>query len=99
MKYREFLMLHTLHHAAKNPITGTFMMEELRKHGYNISPGTIYPLLHEMEEKNMLKSRWEIKNGKRVRIYEITEKGRNALEEGKKKVEELCKELLGDWDE
>ncbi|WP_456394844.1 PadR family transcriptional regulator [Thermococcus sp.] len=94
MKYHEFLMLHTLHHAEKGPVTGAFMMKELRNHGYRISPGTIYPLLHEMEEKGLLKSRQEVRNGKRVRIYEITEKGRIALEEGRRRVEELCRELL-----
>ncbi|WP_461866807.1 PadR family transcriptional regulator [Thermococcus sp.] len=96
MKYREFLMLHTLHHAEKGPITGTFMMKELRNHGYKISPGTMYPLLHEMEIKGLLKSRWEVRNKKRVRIYEITKKGKKALEEGRKKVAELCRELLGE---
>ncbi len=96
MKYREFLMLHTLHHAEKDGITGSFMMEELGKHGYRLSPGTIYPLLHEMERKGLLKSHWEVREGKRVRVYEITAEGRKMLEEGKRKVEELCKELLGD---
>ncbi len=95
MKYHEFLILHTLHHAEKGPITGVFMMKELRNHGYRISPGTMYPLLHEMEKKGLLKSRQEVRNGKRVRIYEITENGRIALEEGRRRVEELCRELLG----
>ncbi|NJE79643.1 helix-turn-helix transcriptional regulator, partial [Thermococcus sp. GR4] len=48
MKYRDFLTLHVLHHAEREPITGSFMMEELKRHGYHISPGTIYPLLHGM---------------------------------------------------
>ena len=94
-----FMGLHVLHHASKEPITGVFMMEELRKHGYEISPGTMYPLLHKMEASGLLKSRWEVNNGRRVRIYEITPKGLEVLEEGKKKVKELCNEILGDRDE
>ncbi|ANF22767.1 PadR family transcriptional regulator [Thermococcus piezophilus] len=94
MKYRDFLTLHVLHHAGREPITGTFMMEELKRHDYHVSPGTIYPLLHSMEKSGLLKSRWEIREGRRVRIYEITDPGRKALEEGKARVRELCRELL-----
>lgn len=94
-----FMELHILHHASKESITGVFMIEELKRHGYEVSPGTIYPLLHKMEVSGLLKSRWEVRNGKRIRLYEITPKGLEVLEEGKKKVKELCNEILGDCDE
>ncbi|WP_457751085.1 PadR family transcriptional regulator [Thermococcus sp.] len=93
MKYRDFLTLHVLHHAGKG-VTGSFMMEELRRHGYRLSPGTIYPLLHELERKGLLESSEEIKNGRRVRIYTITSKGVRTLKEGKARLRELCEELL-----
>ena len=96
MKYRDFLTLHILHHASEEPVTGSFLMKELEKHGYSISPGTIYPLLHSLEREGLLKSRWEVRNGRRVRIYEITERGLSWLEDGKKKLRELCTELLGE---
>lgn len=95
MKYRDFLTLHILHHAKEGPITGTFMMEELGRHGYRVSPGTIYPLLHSLESEGFLRSRWEVRGGKRVRVYEITEVGVKALEDGIEKLRELCMELLG----
>ncbi|ASJ08519.1 PadR family transcriptional regulator [Thermococcus siculi] len=91
-----FMGLHVLHHASRGEVTGKFMMEELERHGYKTSPGTIYPLLHKMEEMGLLESRWEVRNGKRVRVYGITGKGIEALEEGKKKLKELCSELLGE---
>jgi DNA-binding PadR family transcriptional regulator len=89
-----FIELHILYHASKEPITGSFMMKELKRHGYSIGPGTIYPLLHKMEKFEVLTSRWEIKDGKRIRVYEITPKGFEILEEGKKKVRELYEEIL-----
>ena len=95
MKYRDFLTLHVLHHAREG-VTGSFMMEELRRHGYRLSPGTIYPLLHELEERGLLESREEIRNGRRVKVYTITKEGVKALEEGKEKLKELCEELLGE---
>ena len=96
MKYRDFLTLHILHHASEEPVNGSFLMEELRRHGYRISPGTIYPLLHDLEAAGLLKSRWEVRGGRKVRVYEITERGLKALEEGKGKLRELCNELLGE---
>jgi PadR family transcriptional regulator PadR len=59
-----------------------------------MSPGTIYPLLHKMEEIGLLKSRTEVRNGRRVRLYRATSKGKKLLEEAKKKVRELCSEIL-----
>ena len=95
MKYRDFLTLHVLHHAREG-VTGSFIMEELRRHGYKLSPGTIYPLLHELERRGLLTSREEIQDGRRVRTYTITREGLRALEEGKERLRELCEELLGE---
>ncbi|ACS90725.1 MULTISPECIES: PadR family transcriptional regulator [Thermococcus] len=91
-----FMGLHILHHASKEAITGTFMMKELENHGYKVSPGTIYPLLQNMEKLGLLKSTWKIKDGRRIRTYQITQEGIKVLEESKKKVKELCMEILGD---
>lgn len=91
-----FMELHILYHASKEDISGVFIMEELRRHGYKVSPGTIYPLLHKMEDMDLLTSRWDVKNGRRVKLYRITSKGMEFLEEGRKKVRELSQEILGD---
>ncbi|ASJ02791.1 PadR family transcriptional regulator [Thermococcus profundus] len=91
-----FMGLHILHHASREEITGKFVMEELEKHGYKTSPGTIYPLLHKMEDMGLLQSRTEVRNGKRVRLYRATPKGEELLEKARKKVKELCTEILGE---
>ncbi len=96
MKYRDFLTLHILHHAGEGPVTGAFLMEELGRHGYSLSPGTVYPLLHALEGEGLLESHWEVRNGRRVRVYRITGKGAEALREGKRRLRELCDELLGE---
>ncbi len=43
-----FMRVHVLHHAAKEPICGLEMIDELQRHGYAIGPGTTYPLLHSL---------------------------------------------------
>lgn len=80
-------------HALHEPIFGLAMMEELRRHGYRIGPGTLYPLLHGMERGGLLKSRLKNVDGRRRRVYTITASGRRALNHARGKVDELHHEL------
>ncbi len=92
--YAGLIRLHILHHAAHGPIFGLGIMEELGRHGYKLSAGTLYPILHGLEKKGYLRSREE-RNGKRARrVYRVTSKGRRALEHAKGKVRELFGELF-----
>jgi PadR family transcriptional regulator PadR len=94
--YAGLIRLHILHHAAHEPIFGLGIIEELARHGYKLSAGTLYPLLHGLERKGYLRSREE-RIGKRARrVYTATSKGRRALEHGKIKVQELFGELFED---
>src|SRR5437764_9365902 len=91
--YSGLIRLHVLYHAVEEPIFGLGMIEELARHGYRISPGSLYPLLHGLEEKGYLRSRLE-RNGKSQRkVYRATVHGRNALQSAKSKVRELFHEL------
>ncbi len=76
------------------PIFGLAMIEELARHGYRISPGSLYPLLHGLEEKGYLRSS-EARDGRSIRrLYTATPKGRRALAAVKVKVRELFRELV-----
>ena len=66
-----FIRMHVLHHAEEGDLFGNWMIEELRHHGYNISPGTLYPMLKNMEKDGWLISREE-EGGSRRRLYRIT---------------------------
>ncbi len=72
------------------------MIEELSRHGYKLSPGTLYPLLHGLEKKGYLKSALERDGRSGRRVYRITPAGRCALAAGKLKVRELFGELFED---
>ena len=88
------IRIHILHHACRESIFGLGMIQELRRHGYELSPGTLYPLLHGLEKRGYLSSR-EIHSGKsRRRVYRGTASGRRALAEASMKVKELLRELL-----
>ena len=92
--YSGLIRLHVLHHAVEEPIFGLGMIEELARHGYRISPGSLYPLLHGLEQKGYLRST-EVRNGKSLRkLYRATPRGRKALAAAKDKVRELFRELM-----
>jgi len=92
--YSGLIRLHVLHHAVKEPVFGLGMIEELSRHGYRISPGSLYPLLHGLEKKGYLRSREE-RNGKSLRrVYTATPKGRKALKAAHHQVRELFHELI-----
>jgi len=89
-----FIKLHVLHHASEQPVYGLWLIEELSEHGYRVSPGTLYPLLHSLEESEMLKSYNEISSGKVRRYYSITATGRRQLKKAKLQLMELLGEIL-----
>jgi len=94
--YPGLIRLHILNHAAKEPIFGLGIIEELGRHGYRLSAGTLYPILHGLERDGYLRS-FERRNGRhRRRLYRATAKGRKALQEAKAKVRELFAELFED---
>jgi PadR family transcriptional regulator PadR len=92
--YSGLIRLHVLHHACQEPIFGLGIIEELARHGYRLSPGTLYPLLHGLEEKGYLRSYEEGGGRQPRRVYRATPKGRKALAAAKVKVRELFSELL-----
>lgn len=95
---REFLRgavrLHILYHAALGEVHGAWMSEELARHGYKISPGTLYPTLHKMEAEGLLRSRPDVVDGRARRTYAATAKGRRELKAAKEQLRELARELL-----
>ena len=92
--YGGLIRLHILHHAAEEPIFGLGIIEELRRHGYELSAGTLYPMLHGLEKKGYLASHEERTGRRQRRVYEITAHGRVALTDARAKVRELFGELI-----
>ncbi len=92
--YTGLIRLHILHHAAEEPIFGLGIISELARHGYALSPGTLYPVLHGLESKGYLRSSRKAVAGKVRRVYRATSLGRKALGDARMKVRELFGELF-----
>jgi PadR family transcriptional regulator len=88
-----FIRMHILHHAAEGDIYGQWMINELSRHGYKMSAGTLYPMLHGMEEKGYLKS-YELRSGRTYRrFYRATPLGRRALAVVRDRLQQLFREI------
>jgi DNA-binding PadR family transcriptional regulator len=93
---RAAVRLHILHHAAEDEVHGAWLTEELHHHGYQVSPGTLYPALHRLEADGLLISRHEVVDGRTRRVYRATSAGRAALAEDRRVLRELANEVLPD---
>jgi PadR family transcriptional regulator PadR len=89
--WRGLIQLHVLHHAREADVYGLGLIEELRRHGYSIGPGTLYPLLHRLVDRGYLRERTGASG--RQRRYYATARGRRALAEAYHYVEELLTEM------
>ena len=89
-----FIKIHILHHAGQQPVYGLWLMEELAHHGYTISPGTLYPTLHNLERAGYLISEKRVVEGRQRRYYTLTPAGEAALAEARARLAELVAEVL-----
>lgn len=96
MEYHDLLSglvrLHILHNAAEHPVYGQWMIEELARHGYRLSPGTLYPMLSKLERDGYLISTTERDGRTSRKFYTITDKGREGLAVARLRLNELTEE-------
>ncbi len=86
--------LHVLHHAVEGEVYGQWMIEELARHGYRLSPGTLYPMLHALERRGYLASTKQRDGRTFRRVYRATPHGREALRVAQSKLRELFREIV-----
>lgn len=91
-----FVKIHILYHTSNEPMYGIEIMEELARHGYRLSPGTLYPTLHRLEKEGYLSVQKKVVDGKVRKYYSATEQGRAVLNASKDKIAELVEEVLLD---
>lgn len=92
--YTGLIRLHILHHAVEGPIFGQAMIDELGRHDYRLSAGTLYPILHGLERQGYLRSTVTLTGGRTRRLYRVTREGRRALAEARRRVKELFGEMF-----
>lgn len=88
-----FIRLHILRHASVEPIFGLDMIRELERHGYRLSPDTLYPILHNLEQAGFLESKKQVVAGNVRKYYQATKSGRAVLAMAMDHVSELLEEV------
>lgn len=91
--FHGFICMHILHHAKEEPVFGSWMVQELAHHGYTISYGTLYPILHDLEKEGLLTSSASNVEGKIRKYYSITPAGELTLKELRNYLAELTDEV------
>ena len=89
-----FIRIHILYHASKEPVYGAWLMRELARHGYELSPGTLYPALRALEREGYLSKEVRVIEGRQRKYYRITERGQMVLAEARERIAELVHEVL-----
>ncbi len=89
-----FIKIHILHHAGKEEVFGVGLMDELAGHGYEISPGTLYPTLAKLEKGGFLVCRTRTVAHKQRKYYRITPEGGVVLDQMREKIKELYQEVI-----
>ncbi len=93
-----FWKVHILHHAGREAVHGQWLLSELRRHGYELSPGTLYPLLQRMERLGWLRGRSGGDGPRARRDYRLTSQGRDLLALLREQITELHREIVLDGD-
>jgi DNA-binding PadR family transcriptional regulator len=89
-----FWKMHILHHAEEEPLRGQWTVTELQRHGYDINPGTLYPILQRMERLDWLKSKANPRRGRARKDYRLTAQGRKVLAVLREQIAELYDEVV-----
>ncbi len=87
--FLDLFVLEMLNGGAKH---GYELMRELKlKTGTSTGAGTLYPLLYELEDQELVAGEWMSPTRRSRRVYKITEKGEKYREQGFRKIEHLLR--------
>ena len=67
--------------ALEKEMYGYSMIKTLEKMGYVIEENTLYPLLRRLEKNSLIKSKWDVSEGRPKKYYQISKKGQAARRE------------------
>lgn len=62
--------------ALEKPMYGYRMIKSFEERGYEVEENTLYPLLRRLEKNGLIKSEWEVSEGRPKKFYAITDEGR-----------------------
>jgi len=98
MKLRDLelgaIQAHILYHATQHPIYGSWMAEELARHGLVVSFGTLYPMFHRMHQAGLLDCSEQREGSQMRKYYVATPQGEQELQHARHLIRELYREVV-----
>jgi PadR family transcriptional regulator PadR len=92
--WQGLVKLVVLQQAGQGPVYGGKLRKYLHGWGYDISPGSLYPLLHNLERAALLSCRIKIFRGRTRKYYQLTPQGQECLEALRREVSEVVREVI-----
>ncbi len=92
---RGLLKICILSCASEGELYGLGLMQRMRRCGFAVSPGTLYPNLETLLQEGDLVRKAKVINGKRRIVYRLSPKGRKELRETRAKLETLNRQIFG----
>lgn len=77
----ELMLLSVLADGAKYGYSIQQRLQEASQGSIQVQAGTLYPLLHRLEQESLIRSHWEDETGRRRKWYELTAKGARRLKQ------------------
>ena len=90
----ELLVLSTLRDGAKHGYQIGLDVETESNGLFRFKHGTLYPILHRLEEEGLIKGSWSKDGGRRRKIYSLTKNGEGHLTGETGRVQEIVSRLL-----
>jgi|SRR5579872_2190827 len=81
----DLLILRTLEQRPLHGVGISDRIEQVTRHVFVVGPGSLFPALHRLAEKGWIEGAWgELENGRRVKVYSLTQPGRAQLVQEKR---------------
>jgi DNA-binding PadR family transcriptional regulator len=90
----ELLVLSTLREEAKHGYQIALDVETDSNGLFRFRHGTLYPILHRLEEEGLIRGSWSKGQGRRKKVYALTGSGRRHLSGGTNRVQEIVTRLM-----
>ena len=90
----ELLVLATLRTEAKHGYQVALDVESDSNGLFRFKHGTLYPILHRLEEEGLIQGAWSKSGGRRRKIYSLTPAGSRHLSGETSRVQEIVSRLM-----
>lgn len=88
------LLLSSLREGPKHGYQIALDVEEQSNGLFRFKHGTLYPILHRLENEGLIRGSWTKEQGRRKKVYALTRAGERHLSGGSRRIEEISVRLM-----